>query len=361
MPLYPTSDTSNLTPEQHALLDDTFFESNPVAYWRARIDDLLREPTAIDYREALAAQVISYGLDDRLLSATEPTEAERELQRAVDAFTLRHHLAESLVRMVHAVLAQRDSSGSSGIWPSLTSNRDTGHDLVQALRAFEVQSDVPANLFMPAADVRALPSDPTADVEAGVRMHWQWVRRAMQLLVSEGLDANVGNNKLKHGLAVRPHNELRVSFVAGSPPPDGNIRLSTVKSAFSIIDAAAVEFLERLPPRHEHAGSWEVTVLNLRPAPLIAECLMLSTVWASVFASAAADRVAGPDVARPKHPGLVLGPPPDAIDRGIVGYRQALTLSDKSGTSRGLTVETSKGTVGLTQTGPGTTATIVAD
>ncbi|MPQ96872.1 hypothetical protein GB931_02830 [Modestobacter sp. I12A-02628] len=361
MPLYPTSDTSNLTPEQHALLDDTFFESNPASYWRARIDDLLREPTPIDYREALAAQVTSYGLDERLLSTTKPTEAERELQRALDAFTLRHHLAESLVRMVHAVLAHWKMPGSRSIWPSLASNRDTGHDLVQALRAFEDQGEVPANLFMPATNVRALPSDPPADVEAGVRMHWQWVRRAMHLLVSEGLDANVGNNKLKHGLAVRPHNELRVSFVAGSPPPDGNVRLSTVESASSIIDATAIEFLERLPSRHEHAGSWEVTVLNLRPAPLIAESLMLSTVWASVFASAAADRFVGPDEAKPKHPGLVLGPPPDAIVREIVGYRQALTISDKSQTSRGLAVETSKGIVGLTQTGPGTNGTIVAD
>jgi hypothetical protein len=89
MPLYPTSDSSNLTPEQLALLDDTFFESNPASYWRARIDDLLREPTPIDYREALAAQVTGYGLDERMLSTTDPTEAERESQRALNAFTLR--------------------------------------------------------------------------------------------------------------------------------------------------------------------------------------------------------------------------------------------------------------------------------
>jgi hypothetical protein len=360
MPLYPTSDSSNLTPEQLALLDDTFFKSNPASYWRARVDDLLREPTPIDYREALAAQVTGYGLDERMLSTTEPTEAERELQRALDAFTLRHHLAESLVRIVHAVLTGWKTSGAS-IWASLASSRDSGHKLVKELRAFEAQGEIPANLFMPAADVRALPSDPPSDVVAAVRMHWQWVQRAMHLLVSEGLDANVGNNKLKHGLAVRPHNELRVSFMTGPQEFDGNIRLSAIKSGFSIVDARAIEFLERLPPRHEHAGSWEVTVLNLRPAPLIAEALVLSTVWASVFASAAADRFVGPDEARPRHPGLVLGPPPDAIVREVIGYRQALTISTKSGTSRGLAVETPKGIVGLTQTGPGTNGIIVDD
>ncbi|MGY1721255.1 hypothetical protein ACI8AG_19655 [Blastococcus sp. SYSU DS0552] len=258
--LYPTSNTSNLTPEQLALLDDTFFGSNPASYWRARIDDLLREPAPIDYHGALAAQVIGYGLDERMLSTTEPTESERELQRALDAFTLRHHLAESLVRIVHAVLTGWRTPGSS-IWASLTNSRETGHDLVKALRAFEVQGEIPANLFMPAADVRTLPSNPPSDVEAAVRMHWQWVRRAMHLLVSEALDANVGNNKVKHGLAVRPHHELRVSFVTGSPPSGENIQLSAIKSGFSIVDATAIEFLERLPPRHDHAGSWEVTGL----------------------------------------------------------------------------------------------------
>jgi hypothetical protein len=56
----------------------------------------------------------------------------------------------------------------------------------------------------------------------------------------------------------------------------------------------------------------------------------------------------------------VLGPPPDAIVREFVGYRQALTISDKSRASRGLVLETSHGIVGLTQTAPGTSGTIVA-
>ena len=43
----------------------------------------------------------------------------------------------------------------------------------------------------------------------------------------------------------------------------------------------------------------------------------------------------------------------------VIGYRQALTISIKSGTSRGLTVETPDGIVELTQTGPGTSGVIV--
>lgn len=360
MPVYPTSDSSDLTPEQLALLDDTLFESNPASYWRARIDALLREPAPVDYGAALAAEVTGHGLDERMLSMTEPTPAERELQRALDAFTLRHHLAESLVRMVHAVLTDWETPGSS-VWASLTTNRDDGYSLVKALRDFEARGEIPANLFMPAAEVRALPTEPPADVTTAVRMHWRWVQRAMELLVSEGLDANVGNNKFKHGFAVRPRDDLRVTFMTEAPNPDGSIPLSAINSGADLVDARAIEFLERLPSRHDHAGSWEVTVLNLRPAPLLAEALVLSTVWASVFASAAADRFAGRDKVGPRHPGLVLGPPPEAIVRKVIGYRQALTISTKSGTSRGLTVETPDGIVGLIQTGPGTRSVIVDD
>lgn len=358
--MYPTSDSSDLTPEQLARLDDSLFESNAASYWRARIDALLRAPGAVDYSGDLASEVTDHGLDERMLSMTEPTHAERELQRALDAFALRHHLAESLVRVVHAILIGRKTS-DSGLWASLTSNRDDGHALVQALREFEARGQIPANLFMPAADVRSLPAEPPADVVDAVQMHWRWVRRAMELLVSDGLDANVGNNKLKHGFAVRPRDDLRVSFVTEPPNPDGSIPLSAIKSGVSVVDATAIEFLERLPPRHNHAGSWEVTVLNGRPAPLLAEALMLSTVWASVFASAAADHFEGRNNVGPRHPGLVLGPPPEAIVRKAIGYRQALTTSTKSSASRGLTVEMPDGIVGLTQTGPGTSGVIVND
>jgi hypothetical protein len=360
MPLYPTTDSSSLTPEQLTLLDDTFFASNPTSYWRARIDDLLRAPIPVNYRSGLAVQVLGYGLDDDLLSTTVPTEAERELQRALDAFALRHHLAESLVRLVHAVLMGWKAAGSS-VWVSLTSNRDPAHDLVKWLRDFQEHGEVPANLFMPAADIKALPEDPPPDVVTAIRRHWRWVQRAMQLLVGEGLEASVGTNKLKHGLAVRAHNELRVGFITEPPASDGTVRLSAVERGSSIVDANAIEFLERLPSRHEHAGSWEITVLNLRPAPLIAEALLLSTVWASVFATAAADRSTGADEAKPRHPGLLLGPPPEAVVREVIGYRQALTISTRTGSSRGLSVQTPQGIVGLKQTAPGSSAIIVDD
>lgn len=356
--MYPTSKSADLTPEQTDRLDDTFFEANPASYWRARIDGLLREPSPVDYLSTLSAQVTGYGLDVRMLSGTEPTNTERELQRGLDAFALRHHLAESLVRLVHTLLFEGATARSS-VWAALTTSPFKVKDIVDALGAFDAKGEVPATLFLPAAYTKALPADPPPDVVAGVLMHWRWVKRAMQVLVSEGLDANVGNNKLKHGLAVRPHSELRVAFMTEPLDTNGNVRLSAVQSGLDIIDAGSVEFLERLPRTHEHGGSWEVSVLNLRPAPLIAEALMLSTVWASAFAAAASNRFSGPDAARPKHPGLVLGPPPEAIVQEVVGLRQPLTISPKSGSWRGGLIETPTGTIQFEQTGTGTNGVIV--
>lgn len=356
--MYPTSESPDLTPEQCAALDDTLFGSNPGSYWRARIDQLLRAPEAPDYGVGLSADVLALGLDPSMLSRTEPTSEERELQRALDAFALRQHLAESLVRLVHAVIIAGQTPGSS-VWALLASNMDTGATLVEALRVYEADGGISATLFMPPDEVRALTDGAPDEVVDAMRMHWAWVQRAQQLLVSDGLDANVGNNKIKHGFAVRPRDDLRVSFVRTPPNVDGSIPLSAFDDAVDIIDATSMEFLERLPKRHANAGSWEVTTLNLRPAPLLGEALVLATVWASVFASAAAYHFENREGSGPKHPGLVLGPAPPTFVRAPVGYRQGLTASAGGAPPRGLTVETLQGVVGLTMTGPGGSGMIV--
>src|SRR4051812_6129769 len=157
--MYPSSSSADLTPEQIARLDDTFFESNPASYWRARIDALLREPSPVDYHSTLSAQVTGYGLDPRMLSATEPTDTERESQRALDAFTLRHHLAESLVRLVHTLLFEGGVTGAS-VWVALTTSPFKVRDVVEALHTFDAKGEIPATLFLSSAHVRALPENP---------------------------------------------------------------------------------------------------------------------------------------------------------------------------------------------------------
>lgn len=97
-----------MTQEQVRSLDDALFEANPASYWRARVDALLREPEPLVYENGLLERVLGFGLDPQLLQGTAPTERERHMQRALDAFSLRHHIAESLTRLVHAVLLAGD-------------------------------------------------------------------------------------------------------------------------------------------------------------------------------------------------------------------------------------------------------------
>lgn len=356
--MYPTSDASELTAEQCRELDQSLFESNPAAYWRSRIDMLLRGPAPIDYGTGIAGEIAALGLDPRILSETEPTKRERRQQQALDAFALRQHLSESLVRLVHAVVTVWKRPGSS-IWAEMASNKSDGAPLVADLLNIE-ESGVPFDLFLPIDEANRFREAPPDELIEGVRMHWLWVRRAMDLLVNDRLDTNAGNNKLKHGFAVRPRDDVRIEFTTTPPNDDGTMRQSAFDNSTPIIDAVAFEFLERLPKRHDHAGSWEVTVLNLRPAPLLAEALMLCTVWTSVFDAAASRRTDGGGVGAPQRAGvLALGPAPQRLIRKAVGLRQSLTAPTNGSAPRGFVVETPRSTVTLTATGPGQHGVVV--
>jgi len=356
--MYPVSESTELTPEQCRQLDDSLLESNTTAYWRARIDALLQEPTPVDYGSGLASEIAGLGLDPRMLTMTEPTQAERETQRALDAFALRHHIAESLVRLVHAVITA-GSNHDVSIWALVADNRDSGAELVKALRKVEEEGVPGLDLFLPVDEARRVQQAPSEEVDDALRMHWQWVDRAMRLLVSDGLDHNAGNNKLKHGFAVRARDNLRIEFTTTPPNPDGTMPLSAFDNSFPLIDAHAIEFLERLPGWHSHAGSWEVSVMNLRPKELLAEALMFTVVWSSVVASAASRRLVGRDKTAPAHVGLALGPAPSQVVRKAVGLRQGLTATKGGAPARPFTVDTGSSTVTLRPQGPGTHGRLV--
>lgn len=214
-------------------------------------------------------------------------------------------------------------------------------------------------LFLPANESDRHQNGVSEELKRALQMHWQWVQRAMDLLVSDGLDTNAGNNKMKHGLAFSARADLRIEYMTAPPNPDGTLPVSAFPNSTPVIDANALEFLERLPKRHSHAGSWEVTVLNLRPDELLAECLMLCTVWSSVFAAAASRRRDGGASAGPTRVALALGPAPRAIVRKVVGLRQALTTPTSGGAPRDLTVEAHGQSMSLIQAGPGQRARVI--
>jgi hypothetical protein len=191
-------------------------------------------------------------------------------------------------------------------------------------------------------------------------MHWSWVEHAIRLLVGDGLDVNAANNKIKHGFAVRVRRGLRVEFSREGPSEDGAMPMSALVGALPIIDSLSVEFINRASGQHK--GSWESTFLNLRPAPLLAESLLLLVVWGSVFCSAAARHFADrPQAVLPQHPGLLLGPAPERVDPGVWGVRVPLTHPANGGEPRGTLIESSTTIVTMDAIGPRISAVITDD
>lgn len=119
--------------EQCQELDDTFLSSDPYGYFSARIGMMLRwEESDVDSDEyPLSAP------DDEQQDATEtrgrfarllgrpvgfiPETSPRSIatQVATDAYALRHHAAESLVRLT-AALSQRTNVAESCVWEALS-------------------------------------------------------------------------------------------------------------------------------------------------------------------------------------------------------------------------------------------------
>lgn len=361
--MYQLADGSELTREQMRDLDDELFASNPSAYWRARIDALLADPPAASAVPARVGEIVAAGLSSDILKFASPTADERDLQRRLDAFALRHHIAEALVRLMHAVSASL-TARERCIWASLTVSPTSAKVVVDDLRS-RAHSDtdpLPLNrVFLPAAD------QPIEDHVAGtaleaLRVAWSWVEHAMTLMVSDGLDVNAGHNKLKHGLAVRGRDDQRVEVTAVAPDADGNIPLSAFETSLPVVDDIAAVFLTRQTGRaNPLAGSWEMTVLNLRPGPILAEALMLNLIYGAVFAVAAERHFAGRDVPRPQHPGLPLGPKPERIARGVDGMRSPLTRPAGASDPRPSVIQRGRQTVPFTFSGEVIAGIVVDD
>ncbi|GCD20182.1 hypothetical protein CTKZ_17440 [Cellulomonas algicola] len=324
----------DLTPEQRRDLDDDFYTSDPVAYWRSRIDRLLAEPVPLDHTAGLTADVLKLGLDPRILSSTEPATDDRDISRRLDAFALRQHIAESLVRLVRAVL-ENFGQPDACLWAALSDDRATNRQVCDAVLARgEAKAPLPLGpLLLTAAEIPKDEASVPPKVRTAVEAAWAWILRAIDLIYGDGLDTNAANNKFKHGLAVRVTDQNRIVFTRQGPNEQGNLPLSTFTGAIVIVDDVAAETLTRQHGKHSpHPGAWEVSQFNLRTPQIIAECLMLTLVYGAVFAAAADRHFAGRDYLGPAHPGLALGPHPNRLAKGAAGIRMPITTDDAGAT-----------------------------
>lgn len=333
-----------LTLRQARDLDDALFGSNPMGYFHSRISSLLH---AADH-DAMTAEAgpIRTAFESLLGPAAELLDVDatdRELQVAVDAFAVRHHAAEALVRLYHAlgVVAPGDRVC---VWQSLVDGPSRTIDLVRQARGqLETQEgrDAVAQLVVP-ADVAA--AEPGASQQAA-QVALAWLHRGLELLARDDIDINAAHNKVKHGLAVRPRHDMRSTLVLVPPNEDGTYAVSAVTgpSAIELFSRTTLQFLSRPPQDPRRNAHLETTTVELVPERLLAEATMLSSIFGALFHLAtvahltrhpAADTPgATTDAAPARRPPSVdspsrlpLGPLPEQLLRHkVVGLRTPVT------------------------------------
>lgn len=217
-------------------LDDQFFTSDPYSYIRARILTLLSAD-----RPALGGSAADEFV--RLLGPSsahfaECDERTAKLQRAVDAFALRHQTAESLVRLLHVVLHHQ--TGHS-YWVELA---DAPIKNVEVIKQNRSALDADEDGGLERMRTVLLPTVPeladgsevgverackpvpepsyerasSSDLEAALDVHISWINFAIQLFLQDSPDLDAAHNKFKHGMGLRPQDDL-LSTLTTAPPP----------------------------------------------------------------------------------------------------------------------------------------------
>ena len=311
-------------------LDDQFFTSDPFAYIRSRILMLLSDErpmfggaAAEEFTRLLGASSAHYDeCDDRTA----------KLQVAVDAFALRHQVAESLLRLFHVVLHHQDGRSH---WVELVDTPVRTMDVIREnLSVLDAQSDNGVGLIRAAllpreyrASVNLVSSpaatpgsqraseheeDSGADViDRALDLHVSWINYAIRLFLQKSPDLDAAHNKFKHGMGLRPQDDVLSTMTLTPPNADGNVPLSalTGDQAVNLFDGITTEFISRASRKH----GLEATQLAMMPTPTLVEAAAMAHTLALLFHSAAVKHFADhePPEGRsvPAHPGLLVDGP----------------------------------------------------
>jgi len=332
---------TELTAAQAHELDDDFFTSRPFEYFASRIASLIA-----------SSEVVSAGTTGSLGSGFAAVlgladasdvlggeQGDREIQVAIDSLAVRHHAAEALVRLYHALAigprARSNASGTGCLWASVCDGPHQTADLVTATRTY-LLSDAGRATFWALVVPGGVPtSSPIAEgAMTRVQLMADWLGHALRLLARDDIDVNAAHNKLKHGLAVRSRDDLRVAFIRQAPE-DGTVPLSAFTSpdAVDLIDSVSLDYLSRPRARNGRKQGMEVATLRLSPATLLAETWMMALTYGAMFHVAAARHFgACAEVQFPGYPDVPLGPTPDQLLRdSVVGIRHPVTTPPDGG------------------------------
>ena len=340
--IYPGPTGPSLSDPQVQALDDSFLSSDPYAHACARIGMLLNRadagngtepPTSVEgLPETMRRFAQNLGFMPH--QVWQSTSRERATQLAQDAFSLRHHLAETAVRLAWAALSPAGDEGGS-LWARLAESPTTTTTLVSEFtdRHDAMGSDQFTSLILAPHQVQQIPPD--EDVRGAIESLRQWLTYAAVLLRREDIPLNAVNNKIKHGLAIRARDDVRLDLHLMGIDPGGLTVSAANKPALNIVDGPVLEALYRAPGGKRSTSPLELSLVRIDLAAVLAEAQMIAMVHGAMFhvlavahfaaSSNGTRRTAGRPPAHPGLPANGLRPPTDP--RVVVGMRFPLTRS----------------------------------
>lgn len=336
----------NLTTEQRQELDDTFLSSDPYGYFSLRIGMVLRwadcggnsktHPVManedVPDQDKTAKKFAQFlGQSDSFFPDISPKSITTQV--ATDAYALRHHAAESLVRLT-AALSSGMKVAEPCVWEALSKGPNQLDQVVEQLQEFFSSPEAPMKFARLVLRQHDLQGGMTEQLASASNVFADWLQFAIDLLAGHELQLNAAHNKVKHGLSVRARDDLKVSFASTPPSADGTIPLSalTGPDALDIFDRPVIEVLAQAPRVAGHRQGLELTQLRVDVPAILAEAYMIVWTHGAMFHVAAARHFGGrPNLPLnrqgPSHPGYpVGGPHPRHISaKAPVGMRFPLT------------------------------------
>lgn len=338
--MFTPPDGPSLTAPSARELDDSYFQSRPFGYFSSRIDSLVKatQSTGTGDNEGLGADVLAALGQTSLAGLLDYDQSDRTLQVATDAFALRHHAAEAVVRLYHGLTVGTATQGSvSCVWAAIAEGPTRTVDLVRTAREHLLSPQGHESFWkmvFPAALVAKVPTEEQALADQALNVVGDWLVHAMNLLVRSDINVNAAHNKVKHGLAVRARGDLRLTFTTQAPDSDGNVALSGLsgENAVDIFDGTTLDYLARPPKVRERKQGLEVSSLRLDPATLLAETWLMAIAHSAIFHVAASKHFAGREVSFQAFPRLPLGPTPlQLLGESVVGMRFPVTTPPDGG------------------------------
>lgn len=281
-------DSASLTNAQVRYLNDQYFATDPTEYFEVRLWQLLSMPDARDHETlfndkagSLAAQF--FGLLPEFRFVPDIGERESRMRATViESLALRHHVAETTLRLYMALRTDRTDCRSPWFQMATDKSPDELNKFCRLLltpgqHAAELREEVRRIAFPPVAEPRD-----GAELDDFITAIEEWLRHAAWTISEDGLDLGVAYNQVKHGLAIMATDKLRVDLLTNIRDPL-HPTVGELNGGTAIINAPSIRYLDRHRPDKGHEFGWSLRTENADPAPTLAEAFMgimtLRVLW----------------------------------------------------------------------------------